>query len=302
MTMILNTILLIIAKAEFSMKFRGLLATALVAVLTASCFSRWIMTEKEIKAHYAPIPSKPTYHTIQDDSSKIHFVSFGDENAQPIIFIHGAPGSWDGYLNFLDDSTLQKNFHLISVDRPGYGKSQVRPKRKVYSLEEQAKSIELALKINHSGKKAIVVGRSYGVPVAVKMAAMYPDKIQKLILLSPAIDPDKEKFWWFSGFGKVFLVRWFLPERMNTATDEKFAHIAELRKLESEYAKIKAETTVMQGGKDNIIDQANFDYAKKMLMGKNAEFIFIPESGHLISRSRPDLVLKEIYETQSQVE
>lgn len=281
------------------MKIRGLVVILLLSILITSCFSRWIMTEKEIKEHYANRKSKPIFHTIQNDSSKIHFVSLGDESKQPIIFIHGAPGSWDGYLNLLDDSTLQQNYHLISVDRPGYGKSQSKPKKKTYSLEEQARAIELVLKSNHSGKKAIVVGRSYGVPVAVKLAALYPAEIQKIILLSPAIDPDKEKFWWFSGFGKIFLIRWFLPERMNTATDEKFAHIAELRKLEADYAKIQAEITVMQGGRDEIIDQSNFDYAKKMLVNKNAEFIFIPESGHLISRSRPDLVMKSIYESDS---
>ncbi|MCU0324968.1 MAG: alpha/beta hydrolase [Spirosomaceae bacterium] len=281
------------------MKLRGFLVVAVLSVLISSCFSRWIMTDKEINEHYANRKSKPIYHTIQTDSAKIHFVSFGDETKQPILFIHGAPGSWDGYLNFLDDTTLQKNFHLISVDRPGYGKSQTKPKKKVYTLEEQARAIELSLKSNYSGKKAIIIGRSYGVPVAVKLAALYPQSVQKIVLLSPAIDPEKEKFWWFSGFGKIFLIRWFLPERMNTATDEKFAHIAELRKLEADYAKIQAEITVMQGGQDNIIDQSNFDYAKKMLAGKNAHFIYIPESGHLISRSRPDLVMKEIYDSEN---
>ncbi|MDZ7936633.1 MAG: alpha/beta fold hydrolase, partial [Emticicia sp.] len=110
-----------------------------------------------------------------------------------------------GYLNLLDDSLLQHNFHLISVDRPGYGKSQKCPKKKTYSLEEQAKSIILALKSNHSSKKAIMIGRSYGAPVAAKLAAMFPDKIEKIVLLSPAIDPDTERFWWFSKFGKGIL-------------------------------------------------------------------------------------------------
>lgn len=266
-----------------------------LSIVFVSCFSRWILTEKELKAHYANRISKPLFHVIENDSTKLHYVTFGADTAQPVLFVHGAPGSWDGYLNLLDDSLLQHNFHLISVDRPGYGKSQKRPKKKVYSLEEQAKSIILALKSNHSTKKAIIIGRSYGAPVAAKLAAMYPDKIEKIVLLSPAIDPDTEKFWWFSKFGKVFLVRWFLPERMNTATDEKYAHIKELKLLRNDWKKIQSEVTVMAGGKDWIVDTTNFSYAKKMLIGKNAKFIFIPESGHLISSSRPDLVKKEIF-------
>jgi len=267
----------------------------LVPFLCMSCFRNWILTEKEIKEHYQNIQQKPIYFTIENDSSKLHLASFGSPFAQPIIFIHGAPGSWDGYLNLLDDTLLQKDFHLISVDRPGYGKSQKNLKKKIYTLEEQAKSIILSLKINHSNKPAIIVGRSYGVPVAVKMAAMYPDKIAKCILLSPAIDPSTEKFWWFSGFGKIFLVRWFLPKRMNTATDEKYSHVTELKKLLPDWQKINSKVSVLMGGKDWVIDSSNFQFAKKMLKGKNARFIYIPDSGHLISKSRPDLVKQEIY-------
>ena len=265
-----------------------------LSIIFASCFNRWILTEKELKNHYADRVSKPLFHLIENDSTKLYFATFGLDTAQPVLFVHGAPGSWDSYLNLLDDTLLQHNFHLISVDRPGYGKSQKRPKKKVYSLEEQAKSIIIALKSNHSNKKAIIIGRSYGAPVAAKLAAMYPDKIEKIVLLSPAIDPDTEKFWWFSNLGKLFLVRWFLPERMNTATDEKYAHIKELKILKNDWKKIRSDVTVMAGGKDWIVDTTNFSFAKKMLIGKNAKFIFIPESGHLISKTRPDLVKKEL--------
>ena len=259
------------------------------------------MTDKEIRQHYSTRLSKPLFHIIENDSIKLHYVTFGADTAQPVIFIHGAPGAWDGYMNLLDDSLLQHTFNLISVDRPGYGKSQKSPKKKTYSLEQQANAIILALKSNHSTKKAILIGRSYGAPVAAKIAALFPDKIEKTILLSPAIDPDTEKFWWFSKFGKVFLVRWFLPERMNTATDEKYAHIKELQLLKNDWKKIKSSVTVMTGGQDWIVDTTNFSFAKKMLIGKNANFIFIPNSGHLISNSRPDLVKKELFNQLSTV-
>jgi pimeloyl-ACP methyl ester carboxylesterase len=276
-------------------KIKFIFLTVFFSVVLVSCFNRWIMTDKEIKQHYSNRLSKPFYHIIENDSIKLHYVTFGADTAQPVLFIHGAPGAWDGYLNLLDDSLLQHTFHLISVDRPGYGKSQKQPKKKVYSLEEQANAIILALKSNHSTKKAILVGRSYGAPVAAKIAALFPDKIEKTILLSPAIDPDTEKFWWFSKLGKVFLVRWFLPERMNTATDEKYAHIKELKILKNDWKNIKSKVTVMTGGQDWIVDTTNFSFAKKMLIGKNANFIFIPDSGHLISNSRPDLVKKELF-------
>jgi pimeloyl-ACP methyl ester carboxylesterase len=82
---------------------------------------------------------------------------------------------------------------------------------------------------------------------------------------------------------------------MNTATDEKYAHVKELKILKNDWKNIQSDVTVMAGGKDWIVDTTNFSFAKKMLIGKNAKFIFIPESGHLISSSRPDLVKKEIF-------
>ena len=281
---------------QLNSKTKRVIAFIGLSILLGSCFSKWIMTESELKEHYRDRLAKPLYHMVENDSIKLHYVTFGADTAQPVLFIHGAPGSWDGYMNMLDDSTLQHNFHLISVDRPGYGKSHMKPRKRTYSLEKQAQAIVLALKSNHSGKKVIIVGRSYGAPVAAEIAALYPDLVKKVILLSPAIDPDTEKFWWFSKFGKVFLVRWCLPERMNTATDEKYAHIAELRKLKNDWSKIQAEVTVMSGGQDWIVDTTNFSFARKVLQGKNAKFIFLPESGHLISHSRPDLVRKEIFE------
>ena len=281
------------------MKTKQILLFLLISVSLSSCFRRWFLSDKQIVEHYKNKQAKPQKHFIENDSIKLHYVTFGKETNRPVIFIHGAPGSWDGYLNLLDDSLLQQKFNLISVDRLGYGTSKVKPKKKIYSLEAQAVAIMQTLRDNKSGMKPIILGRSYGAPIAVKMAAMYADKIEKIILVSPAIDPDTEKFWWFSGLGKFFLVRWFLPTRMNTATDEKFAHVAELRRLVPEWKKISTNVTVLTGGKDWIVDTTNFSYAKKMLVGKNAKFVFVPESGHLITASHPQIMVKEMIETDS---
>jgi pimeloyl-ACP methyl ester carboxylesterase len=279
------------------MQKKSIIAVIVLGIIVSSCFRGWFLSEKEITRHYQNISSKPVSHVIENDSVKLHFVTFGADSLTPVLFIHGAPGSWDGYLNLLDDTTLQQHFQLISVDRLGYGESQKKGFSSPYSIENQANAIILALSANCSQQKAILLGRSYGVPIAAKIAADFPEKVQKLILLSPAIDPDKEKFWWFSPFGKMFFVRWFLPEKVNTATDEKYAHIDELRKLVNDWHKIQSEVTVMQGGNDWIIDTTNFTFAKKMLITKNAKFIFIPEANHFISTTNPELVKAEILNT-----
>ncbi len=55
----------------------------------------------------------------------------------------------------------------------------------------------------------------------------------------------------------------------------------------------------MQGGRDYIIEPENFDYAKKVLAGKDARFIFLPDASHVIRWQNPDTVkavLKDVYD------
>ncbi|WP_345244549.1 alpha/beta hydrolase [Nibrella saemangeumensis] len=275
-------------------RFHFLLLTLLMASLTG-CFRRWTMTEKDLRQHYANRITKPVYHTVENDTMKLFCASFGPDTLPPLLFIHGAPGSWYGYLPLLDDSLLQQRFHLISVDRPGYGKSQKR-RHPITSINQQASWIAEALKLNKSGKPAIVLGRSYGAPIAARLAMLYPSLVKHLLMVAPPIDPDREKFFWFSWWGKLPLVKLFLPRSLNTATAEKYAHVAELKQLQSCWSGICLPVTVMQGGNDWLVDPANLDYARQVLADTQTKFIFLPEAGHLITESHPNLVRKMILE------
>jgi len=109
-------------------------------------------------------------------------------------------------------------------------------------------------------------------------------------MLAPAIEPDKEKYWWFHLFIRGGLVRALMPRFVNNATDEKFAHVEELKKLMPEWSKLSVPITMVQGGEDNVVYPSNLDFARKVLLGKPAEFVFLPGSGHMIRSQNPDLV------------
>jgi pimeloyl-ACP methyl ester carboxylesterase len=66
--------------------------------------------------------------------------------------------------------------------------------------------------------------------------------------------------------------------------------VEELRKLLPEWKNLSIPVTVVQGGNDDIIEPSNFDFAKQILQGKLANFIFLPNAGHLIRLQRPDIV------------
>lgn len=276
------------------MLHQKLLFLLLISTTSTGCFSRFVMTGKELKEYYKDKPVKPTYFTIQNDSVSLFCATTGADTLPPLLLIHGAPGAWYGSRNMLDDTALQHRFHMIAVDRPGYNKSGFKGNRKaVTSIATQSVAIHEALRLNRSHRKAIVMGSSYGAPIAAKMTVDYPNDFSHLVMVAAAIDPAKEKFWWFHKYIRKGPVKWMLPRFMRHATDEKFAHIKELNLLLPQWSRISIPVTVVQGSADHIVDPANLEFAKKQLAGKQAEFILLPGIDHLIRFQRPD-VLKEI--------
>lgn len=267
-----------------------LIIIAIIAFLCSGCFGRFVMTKKELKAYYQN-KAKPTYFTIQNDSVKLFCATSGADTLPPLLIVHGAPGAWYGSRNLLGDKDVQRQYHIIAVDRPGYNKSRYKGRRKaVVSIERQAIAIHEALRLNRSRKPGVLLGSSYGGPIAAKLALLYPSEFHHLVMLAPAIDPDKEKFWWFNKWVHHGPVRWVLPHFLNVATDEKYAHIRELQKLLPEWRNLSIPVTVVQGGADHIVDPANLEFAKTQLKGKDARFIYLPDAGHLIRLQNPELV------------
>ncbi|HEY0679154.1 MAG TPA: alpha/beta hydrolase [Chitinophagaceae bacterium] len=266
-----------------------------ITILNSGCFTRWVMSEKEIRQHYAQKTSKPVYFTIMNDSVELFCAATGSDTLPPLILIHGAPGGWFSNIGMLDDPELQKQFHIIAVDRPGYRKSKFRDKKYPQtSIELQATAIQEALRLNRSGKKGVLYGNSYGAPIALKIAADHPDEFYHLVLTAGAFDPDNEKFWWFHRFSRGLFVRLSMPRFINTATNEKFAHTNELKKLLPYWSKITIPVTVIQGTEDHIVPVANFEFARRQLTNTKAEFILIEGAGHLVRRSHPDVIRRAI--------
>ena len=281
--------------------FRSNVIILILSVLLTSCFSRYLISEKQVRKHYASKDIKPEIQIIKNDTLSLCVASVGADTLPMLLLIHGAPGSLWGYMNLMDDEDLQKHFHIVSVDRVGYGKSALKMKKKrryVTSIATQAKALLPVFELNHSDQKVIVLGRSYGAPIAAKMVSMVPEKVKELIMVSPVIDPDKEKFYWFSKWGRNALVQLFLPGDFNTATAEKYSHSDELKKLLPVWQNLQIPTTVIQGGNDWIADPSNIDFAKKHIKSKRAQYIFLYNAGHMITYTHLDMIKEMLLRSQ----
>jgi pimeloyl-ACP methyl ester carboxylesterase len=269
-------------------KCRGVLMFLVIGL--SGCFSKYRISESDIRKHYETRETRPRIQIIENDSLRLRVVSTGVDTLPMLLLIHGAPGAWWGYMNLLDDEDLQKRFHIVAVDRPGYGHSRLKKHRSVTSIEMQARCLLPLLALNRSAERVVILGRSYGAPIAAYMSTLAPEKVSQLILVSPVIDPEKERFYWFSKWGRNPLIQLFLPTEFNVATKEKYKHVSELKRILPMWKKVCVPTTVIQGGKDWIGDPANIEFAKKQIVSSNSQYILLPNAGHMITATHKGMI------------
>lgn len=112
---------------------------------------------------------------------KIHYC-IQKGNGEPLIFLHGGGGSlsaWNILLPYFKDDTGT----LIAVDLRGHGLSGKPKEVNDYSLENHSEDILNILK-QENVEKGVIVGHCLGSMVAATFAAIYPQKVRKLILIN----------------------------------------------------------------------------------------------------------------------
>lgn len=108
--------------------------------------------------------------------------------AEPAVYVHGLGGSSQ---NFTDVAgLLADRFDAQAVDLPGFGYSDPSPR---YSIPAFAST--LVGYLEHDGRGPVhLVGNSLGGSIAVRVAALRPDLVRTLTLISPAmpfLDPRR---------------------------------------------------------------------------------------------------------------
>lgn len=107
----------------------------------------------------------------------------GDGDGDPVVLVHGLAGSsrwWDPVAR-----ALACHHPVYLVDLPGFG--EWRPRR--FILREAPAT--LARWMAHAGVPAAhVVGHSMGGLVAARLAAAWPERVHRLVLVAPAGVPS----------------------------------------------------------------------------------------------------------------
>lgn len=118
---------------------------------------------------------------IETDRGLIHWKDYGG-SGDLIVLIHGLGGSiatWDA-----TGPALTSLGRVVALDLPGFGLS---PPSQDWELETHAAAI--AAFIHEFDDKATLMGNSMGALLAQIVAADHPEKVEALVLLSPATPP-----------------------------------------------------------------------------------------------------------------
>jgi pimeloyl-ACP methyl ester carboxylesterase len=237
---------------------------------------------------------EPSFYTYQEGEQTIHYTHLGEEGKPLVVLVHGAPGSSSAFMNYLADTTLIKRAQIVAVDRPGYGFSDYG--RTEPSLERQAGVLRPILE-RHRAPEVILLGHSYGGPIIVKMAAMYPEWVDGLVMVAGSVDPELEPREWWRGPLDWRAVRWMLPGSMRVCNQEILPLYQELKAMEADWAKITCPVTIIQGENDKLVPKGNADYAGKMLINSSmVNMCVIEDASHFILWSMQDYVVKQIAE------
>ena len=121
------------------------------------------------------------------DGRNLAYCIWGDPNGQPIFLFHGSPGSRVFAPNPF--TTEEFGIQLITVDRPGYGRSDPQPGRQLLDWTTDVEALAGSLGIEEFG----VMGHSSGGPYALACAYAIPDRVKHVALIS-SVAPHGEPF------------------------------------------------------------------------------------------------------------
>lgn len=116
-----------------------------------------------------------------ESGKRIHFKEFG--KGPTLLLIHGWNNDWSGFVPFIEH--IEKNFHVIAIDLPGYGLSDVLDEE--YSVEKLSDVISEFVDKKKIGKIDVVCALSMGTVIASDFAKRYPQKLNQVVLIGPPL-------------------------------------------------------------------------------------------------------------------
>lgn len=262
---------------------------------------------------------------INIDGLEIHYKRYGD-GSRYLIMLHGFGSNtytWEKIAKY-----LSKRFSIISFDRPGFGLTERRfdLDYNPYTTESHVRLIKRLMEVMGISS-AILVGHSAGATIAVLFALDYPEKVEELVLIAPAIYTTSNISGWLKVLSNIpfmerviqQIIAWIFlasPERSigrayynpNKITKEdidaytrptkvfgwkkalwEFTKGSRQESIETRLSEIRHKVTIIHGRQDRLIPLENSIKLNTTLV--NSELFIIEDCGHIPQEERPEEVI-----------
>ena len=163
-----------------------------------------------------------------------------------VVVVTGTPSWADFWAPTL--ARIGQDREMVVADRPGFARSE--PVAAVTDIARQADALAPLLD-GPPDQKVIVIGQSYGGPIATMLAARRPDKVKALVLMSAFFGERGPAIRRLDALGS--LVRPALPRDMQNALAEITHQKKQLPAVRAALASLTVPVIVLHGDKDDFI-------------------------------------------------
>jgi non-heme chloroperoxidase len=245
---------------------------------------------------------------------RVRYAEQGDPGGEPIVFLHGYTDSWWSFSRLLP-LLAGERYHAYALDQRGHGDSE-RPESG-YAPDDFAADV-VAFLDAVGAPRATVVGHCLGGFVAARVAATYPERVARLVILNAAATPAnaatlglQEEIRALQDPVPAELVIEFQSGTVHVPVPEAFFEqvVAESLKLPARVwrsvldgllaadsgdhlGRIAAPTLILGGERDAIYPPENQQRLAAAIPG--ARVTIYPETGHTPHWERPERVAADL--------
>ncbi|HVZ24852.1 MAG TPA: alpha/beta hydrolase [Sediminibacterium sp.] len=199
-------------------------------------------------------------HNLSVNHRILHYVETGNDSLPTIVFVHGSPGSWDAFAQYLRDKDLLSKYRMVSIDRPGFGYSNFG---EALPMGEQSAIISPLFQVLQNHRAVYLVGHSLGGPLVVQLAVDNPGLISGLVILAGSLDISLEEPERWRTLLMNNPLQYLVPGAMRPSNQELWYLKKDLRLLRPRFALVTCPVWVVHGDKDQLVPYGNMHFAVK---------------------------------------
>jgi len=180
------------------------------------------------------------------------------------------------------DSSWQKNYELVSIDRPGFGSSDYGIAKNLF---EQSEIINAFVKAKLADRKVQLVGHSYGGPLVLQLCANNDTLYDKCIIMAGSVNPVAEKNEWQLNLFSHPIFKWMVPGSFEQGIEELLWLKKDLKseKYLKGIQRIKTPVVGIYGTDDGMVPyQVNKEFLEQNFDTTQLTFYSIQGGNHFI--------------------